>query len=100
MLNAFAPLARVADGRVVRHTLYRVARQVARPVRVGGRRYERAARNATGYVAAATHVDMMASTVCAGADVGVRYRCDGHRLESRVVIAAVLSSRHLDRLVA
>src|ERR1700694_3068517 len=47
---AFAPLAGVAITRVIGHTLYRVARLLARPVRVGGRRYGRAGRHVTGYV--------------------------------------------------
>src|ERR1700682_5854184 len=74
---AFAPLAGVAITRVIGHTLYRVARLLARPVRVGGRRYGRAGRHVTGDVGAATRRDM--ASVCANAHVGVRYRCYGHR---------------------
>jgi len=56
----------------MRHTLYRAARLLARPVRVGGRRYGRAGRHVTSYVGAATRCDM--ASVCAGAHIGVCYR--------------------------
>lgn len=76
--SRFTPLAGVAIRRVIRHTLCRVARLLARKVRVGGRWYRRACHHVTGYARGAATRREMAS-VCAGAHVGMRYRCYGHQ---------------------